>query len=55
MTCDSTCSIRLFGTRVLADGRLKDSRTSRSRRPGLTGQVANLTDCPALGEGVLKT
>jgi hypothetical protein len=27
---------------------------SRSRRPDLTGEEANLMDYPALGEGVLK-
>jgi hypothetical protein len=26
----------------------------RSRRPDLAREEANLTDCPALGEGVLK-
>ena len=47
-------SIRVIGTPVLADSRLKVSRTSRSRRLDLASEEANLTDHPALGEGVLK-
>jgi hypothetical protein len=48
-----TDSIRVIGTRVLADGRLRFVGP-RSRRPDLAGEEANLTDCPALGKGVLK-
>jgi hypothetical protein len=46
-------SIRVIGTRVLYDSRLR-LVGPRSRRPDLAGEEANLTDRPALGEGVLK-